>query len=128
MVNDGGVKRGDRADTGDLEVRPKSVTTRSGSGVPGGGRDHDNTPVTADAGALAEDIAGAGTEEQGGFLDERDDMHVTSAGDPSLGLTFGNHPDDDWAANTGPTRTAEGEKMASTGKLSDRGSTLNPKK
>jgi hypothetical protein len=33
----GGIKRGDRADTGDLEARPNDGVSRAGSGVHGGG-------------------------------------------------------------------------------------------
>ena len=35
-MNDGGVKRGDREDTGDLEARPKDGVSRQGSGVRAG--------------------------------------------------------------------------------------------
>ncbi len=35
-MNDGGIKRGDREDTGDLEARPKDGVSRQGSGVRAG--------------------------------------------------------------------------------------------
>jgi hypothetical protein len=39
---------------------------------------------------------------------ELGDLTVMDADDPDLGLTdIGDVPPDDWAANTGPTRTAE---------------------
>jgi hypothetical protein len=62
--NDGGIERGDSADTGDEEAGPTD-------------------------GAL-------------------DDLTVLDADDPSLGLTdIGDVPPEDWAADTGPTHSAE---------------------
>ncbi len=42
MQNDGGIKRGDRADTGPLKARKTSGTGRAGSGV-STGRDQANS-------------------------------------------------------------------------------------
>jgi len=74
--NDGGIKRGDSAETGDEEARP------TGSAL------SDN-----ETGALEGDLG---------------DLSVRDADDPSLGLTdIGPVPPEDWAANTGPTHSAE---------------------
>lgn len=51
-ANDGGVKRGDRADTGDLEARPADGVDKGGSGQPGGGGGAEGNP-TADPSALS---------------------------------------------------------------------------
>lgn len=76
-ANDGGIKRGDRADTGDEEAGPTE-------------------------GAEPEDE----TESLG--QSDLDDLAVVDADDPSLGLTdIDDVPPEDWAANTGPTRSAE---------------------
>ncbi|HYZ84282.1 MAG TPA: hypothetical protein VE621_07755 [Bryobacteraceae bacterium] len=98
--NDGGVKRGDRADTGDLTAIPK------------GGRK---------------------SPEAGGALDPNnpfpegglEDLTFKEATDPTLGLTnIGTKEAEDWAADTGPTRSAEEEQNLTTRELSDDGSTL----
>lgn len=76
-ANDGGIKRGDRAATGDEEAGPT-------------------------AGAEPEDE----TESIGQA--DLDDLAVLDADDPSLGLTdIDTVAPEDWAANTGPTRSAE---------------------
>ena len=49
-ANDG-VRRGDRADTGDLEARPKDGVSRTGSGVRAGGGGTSGNP-TADPSSL----------------------------------------------------------------------------
>jgi hypothetical protein len=51
-VNDGGVKRGDREETGDLEARPRKDVSRGGSGVAGGRGGAEGAP-TADPSALS---------------------------------------------------------------------------
>jgi len=76
-ANDGGIKRGDSAETGDDEARPT-------------------------AGAEPEDE----TESLG--QSDLDDLTVLDADDPTLGLTdIDAVPPEDWAADTGPTRSAE---------------------
>jgi hypothetical protein len=75
--NDGGIKRGDRADTGDDEAQP---------------------------------TAGAEPEDETEALDQTDldDLTVLPASDGALGLTdIGDVPPEDWAADTGPTHSAE---------------------
>lgn len=107
--NDGGIKRGDSAETGDLEARPTDGVTREGSGT-----------GTADASSLGADAglsSGASyiTEDMIENPDEEltsganiDDLTVYDAEDGTLGLTnIGNKPPEDWAADTGPTRTGE---------------------
>src|ERR1700679_491128 len=74
--NQGGIKRGDRAETGDLEARPSETA--------------DNAVSDATSG------------------DELDQLTVKDVDDPDLGLTdIGDVPAEDWAADTGPTRSAE---------------------
>ena len=69
--NQGGIQRGDREETGDLEARPTEKAPEAGR-------------------------------------DDLDDLSVHGASDPDLGLTdVGDVPPDDWAANTGPTRSNE---------------------
>jgi hypothetical protein len=92
--NDGGIKRGDRADTGDNEAQPTVYPKRS----------EDPTSVSV--------------------LEE---LTVTDADDPKLGLTnIGDVPADDWAADTGPTHSAEADVSDATRANTDRGSTLSP--
>lgn len=77
--NDGGIKRGDSAETGDEEARPT-------------------------AGAEPEDE----TESLNQTDEDLDALTVLPATDATLGLTdIGGVPADDWAADTGPTRSAE---------------------
>jgi hypothetical protein len=91
--NDGGIKRGDRADTGDNEAKPTELD---------GGDDAASVGhTTGDSSALAESMG----ENAGSFSVEEDDLTIHSADDPNLGLTrTPDHPDGDWAANTGPSR------------------------
>lgn len=75
--NDGGIKRGDGAATGDEEAGPTD---------------------------------GAAPEDETDLLHQADldDLTVLDARDPSLGLTdIGDVPAGDWAADTGPTHSAE---------------------
>lgn len=75
--NDGGIKRGDSAETGDEEAGPTA-----------GAEPEDDTESLGDT--------------------DLDDLTVLNADDPSLGLTdIGGVPADDWAADTGPTHSAE---------------------
>lgn len=56
-----------------------------------------------------------------------DELPVTDAGDPRLGLTnTGHRGPDDWAANTGPTRNPE-DNLVGVG-AQDESSTLSPKR
>lgn len=90
--NDGGIKRGDRAGTGDEQARPAKAR---GAGQP--------------------------------VDDELEELHETAADDGSLGLTnTEGHPPEDWAADTGPTRTPQ-ESTRKTSKQKDDASTLKPR-
>ncbi len=110
-MNDDVSRRGDRAGTGKLRARRNEGTGPGGSGVRGG----DSAFPTADGSALAEDVAdagGEGVEEDSNVLEDADmgDLTIHGATDPDLGLTdVGDVGPDDWAANTGPTRTGEAE-------------------
>ncbi len=108
----GGIKRGDRAETGDLEAQPNEGTSRAGSGVHGGGSGSEGH-VTADSSSLGTEGPGA-SELDGTPLDtgdtELDELTVLDASDPDLGLTnIGDVPPDDWAADTGPTHSGEAD-------------------
>lgn len=100
MVNDGGIKRGDSAETGDEEARPQDGVGPGGSGVRGGEKGEAGAP-TFDPSSL-EEVSGDshwGTEDV-------EDLTVKPMTDASLGLTnVPGHPPEDWAADTGPTRT-----------------------
>lgn len=75
--NDGGIKRGDSAETGDEEAAPTE-----------GAEPEDDVESLHDS--------------------DLDDLEVLPSDDPKLGLTdIGGVPADDWAANTGPTHSAE---------------------
>jgi hypothetical protein len=109
--NDGGIKRGDREDTGDNEAR-------STEEVYGG--DSDTGEVTGDPSALGGGPGGAaGSADLEDFQIENtggiDDLTILDADDPALGLTnVPGHPPEDWAADTGPTRVPEGDPAGST--------------
>lgn len=130
--NDGGVKRGDSAETGDNEARPAEGTGPGGSGVYGGEPGGAQGFPTGNASGLG---GGAGTSGAGGAAGSEDlltfgdsaidDLTIMDADDPSLGLTnIGDVPAEDWAADTGPTRSAEGDVYVSTGSLDDDSATL----
>jgi hypothetical protein len=93
-ANDGGIKRGDRGDVDGTGARP---TVKE----PAAQNKYDKEPGTppvddaTDADLIALDPDASDTE-------------VLDAEDPSLGLTdVGTVPSDDWAADTGETRTGE---------------------
>jgi hypothetical protein len=127
MKDDGGIRRGDRADMGDPEARPTDGVSEAGSGVQGGGSDGGHP--TADAGALGDsrvigEGALSGTPEAGEGWDEGSgdigDLTVLDATNGSLGLTnIGSVPADDWAADTGPTHSGEEESRGIDHELVD---------
>jgi hypothetical protein len=128
MTNDGGIKRGDRADTGDLEARPTDGVSEAGSGVQGGGsavgHPTDNPSALGDLRTIGEGVpsgtpeAGEGTDENTGDIG---DLTILDASDPSLGLTnIGDIPADDWAADTGPTHSEEEESHGIDRDLTDK--------
>lgn len=106
--NDGGIRRGDKKETGDLEARPNEGTGPGGSGVPGGAGDSSGRP-TAETDALADGPGDSsiGVATLNGDSD-LEDLTIHDASDADLGLTgIGDVPAEDWAADTGPTRTGE---------------------
>lgn len=122
--NEGGIRRGDRADTGDLEARPTEGVGRAGSGVPGGAGGANGNP-TAATDALDAPLDN-GLAEIGGDSD-LEDLTVHNASDPELGLTnIGEVPAGDWAADTGATRTGESSPHGVSRKLMDSDGTLIP--
>ncbi|MDX2150974.1 MAG: hypothetical protein SFV54_09580 [Bryobacteraceae bacterium] len=125
-----GIKRGDRADTGDLEAQPTQAADEGGSGT-------GNAPgsYTVDSSSMgAESAIPTGGVGLRGDLPEMlgegsgiDDLTILDATDPALGLTnIGDVPADDWAADTGPTHTAEAENAPVATALDDTGSSLDP--
>lgn len=95
----GGIKRGDRAGTGDLEAQPTADADRTGSGA--------GPNVTGDPSAGGENRGQTRLKPGDTNLDE---LTVKDASDPDLGLTdIGEVPPEDWAANTGPTHSEEAE-------------------
>ena len=95
-ANLGGIKRGDSEETGDLEARPTEKSDRAGSGA--------GPNVTGDPSALGASRGPLDLEPDEGL----DELTVKDASVPSLELTnIGEVPPEDWAADTGPTRTNE---------------------
>lgn len=123
-ANDGGVKRGDRADTGDLEANPTEKVGRGGSGVRSGNSGTytgDTSAMTEGPGATHPTANKAGIEATGGI----EDLTILDAEDPELGLTnIGDIPADDWAADTGSTHSAEEGSGAATTDPGHKESTL----
>jgi hypothetical protein len=100
--NDSPIHRGDREDTGDDEARPDEMG--SGWAVP-------TVDPTAFGGTSS---ISHPTSEHFDIEDEirdNDGMEVMLPTDGRLGLTnIGDTPADDWAADTGETRTPEGSE------------------
>lgn len=107
-ANIGGIKRGDREETGDLEAHETSTADRGGSGS-NGGMGGAEGHKTGDASALGESMSST----SGSPLDsdgDLDDLTVMDASDPALGLTnIGMVPPQDWVADTGETVSGESE-------------------
>jgi len=100
--NLGGIKRGDGADTGDLEAAPTESSDRTGSGK----RKTTVAHVTGDASALGRK-RGMTPLEPDNVLD---DLTVKDVTDASLGLTnTPEKPAEDQDADSGPTRSEESE-------------------
>jgi hypothetical protein len=100
--NDSPIHRGDREDTGDEQARPDEL---------GSGPAEPTVDPTAFGGTTSirhAESARFSVEEE---LRDYDGMEVVEATDGRLGLTNVNDiPPDDWAADTGDTRTPEGER------------------
>ncbi len=101
VANDGGIKRGDRSETGDERARPNKPASRDPL---------DDGDVSNLTGQLP-DTPDETDVEAPEVLPDSDDASIMDADDPRLGLTnVGSVPPDDWAADTGPTKTAESEQ------------------
>jgi hypothetical protein len=86
--NDGGIKRGDRSETGDEEARPNIL-------------DHELPPPEDDAIDTFEETPDP----------ESSDMETVTPYNPRSGITnTSRRPRDDWAADTGPSQTPESIK------------------
>lgn len=118
--NDGGIKRGDRADTGDEEARPTDGVSERGSGVWGGadpgpsghptGTGENWDPQDSLLSGVADESYDRfdTPENQPRAGEDLGDLTVLDADDPTLGLTnIGDKPAEDWAADTGPTHSNE---------------------
>ena len=89
----------------------KAEVTAAGSGLRAGDDGPAGMPTgDASAGGLASGAAVILNDEEGleeGESGGIDDLNVTTANDPRLGLTNrGGKPAEDWAANTGPSQNA----------------------
>jgi hypothetical protein len=98
--NDSKISRGDRADTGDNEARP----TEKGSGW---------AQPTVDDSAVGGNTSISHSETSRFDIaqerDSRDGLEIMQPEDGRLGLTnVGDVPADDWAADTGETKSSEG--------------------
>lgn len=82
-----------------------------------GGIQRGDSEETGDLEARPTD--GVGPTELNGDSD-LEDLTIHGASDPDLGLTdIGDIPADDWAADTGPTRTGESSSHAVDAQLAD---------
>ena len=97
--NDSSINRGDREDTGDNEAQPDEMG--SGPAQPTG----DPTSFGGTSSIRNPSIDSSSIEQE---ILEDDSFEIVDATDGRLGLTdIGNKPAEDWAADTGPTRTPE---------------------
>lgn len=102
MNNDSPLHRGDRLDTGDEEARPDELG--SGPATP-------TVDPTAFGGTSSIKHATSEHFDIDQETRDSDGFEVMEPSDGRLGLTgFGDTPPDDWAADTGETRTAEGSE------------------
>ena len=100
--NDSDIQRGDREDTGDNSARP----TEKGSGPaqPTG----DPTSFGGTTSIHRSPASSFDLEEERSNLNG---IEVMEPGDGRLGLTnYGNTPADDWSADTGESKTPEGQE------------------
>jgi len=99
--NDSPIHRGDREETGDEEARPDEL---------GSGPAQPTVDPTAFGGtsSIRHPTSGRSSIEE--ELKDYDGMEVMEPGDGRLGLTnFNDVPADDWAADTGETKTPDVE-------------------
>ena len=98
-------------------ARRTEGVSESGSGVAGGEGGAVGHPTAAADSIGADDttVSDSGIPDA---VEDLDGMSVLPAGDPTLGLTnLPGRPAEDWAANAGPTRTAEESKKAVSDEL-----------
>ncbi len=95
--NDGGIKRGDREDTGDDAAFPDDLGTGTGGGT--------IDPTSLGGGTSISSIPESSFDAEQEISDSSDGMEVMEANDGRLGLTgLPDSPAEDWAADTGETR------------------------
>ncbi len=95
--NDGGIKRGDREDTGDDQAAPDELGTGIAEGTV------DSTSLGGGTSISSVPASEFDSEEEISSYDGG--MEVMQANDGRLGLTgLPDSPADDWAADTGETR------------------------
>ncbi len=95
--NDSSIQRGDREDTGDNEARPDEMG--SGPAMP-------TVDPTSFGGTSSIRHPTSDTFDPETELHDNDGIEIVPASDRSLGLTdIEDVPPDDWAADTGPTKT-----------------------
>jgi hypothetical protein len=101
QYDDSSPKRGDRQDTGDNEARPDEMGTRDAQAT---------VDPTSFGGTSSIRHSSSDRFDPVEELRDSDGMETMLPTDGRLGLTnVGNVPADDWAADIGPTRTAEEE-------------------
>jgi hypothetical protein len=111
-------------------ARPTEGVSEAGSGVPGGdgGATGHPTGSTDSLGADDTVVADSGDLELSDDTD-LEDLTVLDASDPTLGLTnYGDIPPDDWAADTGPTHSAEEDPKGVSRDLVDQDETEDGEK
>ena len=95
------IKRGDREDTGDNEARPDEL---------GSGNAQPTVDPTAFGGTSSIRHSTSERFDIESELNDTEGFEVMEPTDGRLGLTdIDKTPADDWAADTGPTRTPESE-------------------
>lgn len=97
--NDSPIHRGDRTDTGDEEARPDEM---------GSGSAQSTVDPTSFGGTTSIRHPESDSFDPADELRDTDGMETMLPTDGRLGLTnIGNKPAEDWAADTGPTRSNE---------------------
>jgi len=100
--NDSPIHRGDREETGDDEARPDEL---------GSGDAEPTVDPTAFGGTSSISHPTRAHVDFDEELNDSDGFEVMEPTDGRLGLTnIGNKPADDWAADSGETRTPEGSE------------------
>lgn len=99
--NESSIQRGDREDTGDNEARPDEM---------GSGPARSTVDPTSFGGTTSISHPSSEPFDIEEELRDLDGIEIVQPSDGRLGLTnVGDVPAEDWAADTGPTRTPESE-------------------